>query len=61
MYIQRPYELVSSAGQPEREYGVARGALGVDLGDETSKGVSKDGGEVRSLIESVRESDQKIV
>ena len=40
---------------------MARGALGVGLGDGTSGGVRKDGGEVRSLIESVSESDRKIV
>ena len=36
-------------------------ALGVGQGDETSGGVPKDGGEVRSLTESVRGSDRKIV
>ena len=38
-----------------------RGALGVGPGDRTSIGVPKDDAEVRSLTESVRESDRKIV
>ena len=38
-----------------------RRALGVSPGDGTSGGVPKDGGEVRSLIESVSEANQKIV
>ena len=37
------------------------GALGVGPRDGTSRGVPKDGGEVRLLTESVSESDQKIV
>ena len=35
--------------------------MGVDPRDGTSGGVTKDGGEVRLLIDSVSESDQKIV
>ena len=49
------------AGQHERELGAVRGALGVSLGDGTSGEVSKDGGEVRLLTESVSELDRKIV
>ena len=49
------------AGQPERELGAASGALGVGPGDWTSERVLEDSGEVRSLAESVRESDRKIV
>ena len=40
---------------------MARGALGVGSGDGMSEGVSKDGGQVRLLIESVSYSNQKIV
>ena len=40
---------------------MARGALGVNLRDGTSGEVPKDGGEVRSLTESVSESDRNIV
>ena len=49
------------AGQPEREQGAGSEALGVSPGDGTSGWVPEDGGEVRSLAESVRESDRKIV
>ena len=41
--------------------GAVRGALGVSPGDGTSEGVPKDVNKVRSLTESVRESDQKVV
>ena len=40
---------------------MTRGAMGVSPGDGTSEGVPKDVGDVRSLTESVRESDGKVV
>ena len=49
------------ADQPKRELGAARGALAVGPEDGTRGGVSKDGGEVRLLTESMSESDRKIV
>ena len=54
--------LVTLEGQANsKESRERRGALGVGPGDGTSRGVPKDGGEVRSLTESVRESYRKIV
>ena len=60
--VDRCRDSVTPEGQANsKESRERRGALGVGPGDGTSRGVPKDGGEVRSLTESVRESYRKIV